>query len=127
MKLLIRLFKELPVKTVLCSSTTMIHRRFHEFHPIYGDVVGWEHLESWRQRMEGKSKLSGKSRRAGSLPISTLIDLRKVEAKDWKQVVLYRWHDGGRHYNGADCQRRPCRNPRISGCEMEGKHSGFIK
>jgi len=91
-ELLIKLFKELPVS----ESFIFINDHdplplFYEFRSIYGDVVGWEYLN--RGGREWKVKVTRIEESLGRefTDISTLIDLRKVEQKDWKQVIFHRY------------------------------------
>lgn len=91
-ELLIRLFKELPVK----DSFVFINDHdplplFYEFRSIYGDVVGWEYLNRGGREWKVKVTRLEESQGREFTDISTLIDLRKVEAKDWKQVVFHRY------------------------------------
>ncbi len=87
-----KLFKELPAG----ESFTFINDHdpkplYYEFRSIFGDVVGWEYLqrdpEEWKVRVTRIAD-SESDKESG---VSTLIDLRAVEAKDWKYTVFHRY------------------------------------
>lgn len=91
-ELLLALFKELPVN----DSFTFINDHdplplYYEFRSIHGDVVGWEYINKggreWKVKVTRTEASQGKDFKG----ISTLIDLRKVEEKDWKHVVFHRY------------------------------------
>lgn len=91
-KLLLQVFKDLPVS----ENFTFINDHdpiplYYEFRSIYGDVVGWEYLNKggreWTVRVTKTEASKGKSF-AG---ISTLMDLRKIDEKDWKHVIFHRY------------------------------------
>ncbi|MBS1579386.1 MAG: DUF2249 domain-containing protein [Bacteroidetes bacterium] len=91
-ELLIKLFKELPVsENFIFINDHDPLPLFYEFRSIYGDVVGWEYLN--RGGREWKVKVTRIEESLGRefTDISTLIDLRKVEQKDWKQVIFHRY------------------------------------
>lgn len=91
-ELLIKLFGELPVgdSFVFVNDHDPIPL-YYEFKSIHGDVVGWEYLN--RGGREWKVKVTRTEASQGELSagVSTLIDLRRVEPKDWKQVVFHRY------------------------------------
>lgn len=91
-ELLLKMFKELPVQ----ESFVFINDHdplplFYEFRSIHGDVVGWEYLNrggrDWKVKVTRLEASQGREFK----DISTLMDLRKVEAKDWKHVVFHRY------------------------------------
>ena len=91
-ELLLQLFKELPVQ----ESFTFINDHdpiplFYEFRSIYGDVVGWEYLNKGGREWKVKVTRTEESQGRTFDDIATLIDLRKVEPNDWKQVVFHRY------------------------------------
>ncbi|HRP52342.1 MAG TPA: DUF2249 domain-containing protein [Fluviicola sp.] len=91
-ELLIKLFNDLPVK----DTFTFINDHdpiplFYEFRSIYGDVVGWEYLNKGGREWKVKVTKTDESIGREFNDISTLIDLRKVDEKEWKQVVFHRY------------------------------------
>jgi len=91
-ELLIQLFKDLPVG----DSFDFINDHdpiplFYEFRSIYGDVVGWEYLNrggrEWKVRVSRLEASKGVEMEG----ISTLLDLRKADKKEWKQIVFHRY------------------------------------
>ncbi len=91
-ELLIQLFKDLPVG----DSFDFINDHdpiplFYEFRSIYGDVVGWEYLNrggrEWKVRVSRMEASKGVEMEG----ISTLLDLRKADKKEWKQIVFHRY------------------------------------
>lgn len=91
-KLLLQLFGELPAGAdfVFINDHDPIPL-YYEFRSIYGDVVGWEYLNKggreWKVRVSRTAISTGKQ----SAGISTTMDLRKVDPKDWKHVVFHRY------------------------------------
>ncbi|SMO65535.1 DUF2249 domain-containing protein [Gracilimonas mengyeensis] len=89
---LLKLFKELPAG----GSFVFINDHdpkplYYEFRSIFGDVVGWEYLErdpeEWKVHVT-RTEASEGSKSSG---ISTLIDLRKTDKKDWKYTIFHRY------------------------------------
>jgi uncharacterized protein (DUF2249 family) len=91
-ELLLKIFGELPVgeSFVFINDHDPIPL-YYEFKSIHGDVVGWEYLN--RGGREWKVKVTRTEASLGRQfkDIATLIDLRKVDKKDWKQVVFHRY------------------------------------
>ncbi|MBS1628347.1 MAG: DUF2249 domain-containing protein [Bacteroidetes bacterium] len=91
-ELLIKLFKELPVnENFIFINDHDPLPLFYEFRSIYGDVVGWEYLNRGGREWKVKVTRIEESQGREFTDISTLIDLRKVEQKDWKQVIFHRY------------------------------------
>ncbi len=124
-ELLLALFKELPVN----DSFTFINDHdplplYYEFRSIHGDVVGWEYINKggreWKVKVTRTEASQGKDFKG----ISTLIDLRKVEEKDWKHVVFHRY---GMMEEGDTMELVSAQDPKeIHGVfvqKFEGKHS----
>ncbi len=91
-KLLLQMFKDLPV----AGSFVFINDHdpiplYYEFKSIYGDVVGWEYLNRGGREWKVKVTRTGDSEALEMKDVATLIDLRKTEKKDWKQVVFHRY------------------------------------
>lgn len=91
-ELLIRLFGALPVTDsfVFVNDHDPIPL-YYEFKSIHGDVVGWEYLNRGGREWKVKVTRTEASQGRQSEGVSTLIDLRRVEPKDWKQVVFHRY------------------------------------
>ncbi len=128
-EMLIQMFKELPVG----HSFTFINDHdplplFYEFRSIYGDVVGWEYLN--RGGREWKVKVTRTEASVGRefTDIATLIDLRKVDKKDWKQVVFHRY---GMMEQGTTMELIASEDPsEIHGIfvqKFEGQHAWIYK
>ena len=91
-KRLIQLFKELPVD----ESFIFINDHdpiplYYEFRSIYGDVVGWEYLNRGGREWKVKVTRTEASQGRTFTDISTLLDLRKAQPKEWKQIVFHRY------------------------------------
>src|SRR5690606_10001254 len=89
---LLLLFKELPVH----DNFTFINDHdplplYYEFLSIYGDVVGWEYLNRGGREWKVKVTRLEASQGREFTDISTLLDLRKAEEKQWKQIVFHRY------------------------------------
>lgn len=91
-ELLLKIFGELPVgeSFVFINDHDPIPL-YYEFKSIHGDVVGWEYLNrggrEWRVRVTRTAASLG----ACYADVATLLDLRKMDRKDWKQVVFHRY------------------------------------
>lgn len=91
-KKLIHLFGELPVN----ESFVFINDHdpiplYYEFRSIYGDVVGWEYLNRGGREWKVKVTRTEASQGREFTDISTLLDLRKADKKEWKQIVFHRY------------------------------------
>lgn len=89
---LLKLFKELPAG----DSFVFINDHdpkplYYEFRSIYGDVVGWEYLQRGGQEWKVRVTRTESSQGREFEDISTLIDLRKADRKDWKYAVFHRY------------------------------------
>lgn len=89
---LLKLFKELPAG----DSFVFINDHdpkplYYEFRSIYGDVVGWEYLQRGGQEWKVRVTRTEPSRGRNFDEISTLMDLRKADKKDWKYAVFHRY------------------------------------
>ncbi len=91
-KRLIQLFKELPVNDhfIFINDHDPIPL-YYEFRSIYGDVVGWEYLNRGGREWKVKVTRTEASQGREFADISTLLDLRKVDEKEWKQIVFHRY------------------------------------
>ncbi|HTO16753.1 MAG TPA: DUF2249 domain-containing protein [Edaphocola sp.] len=91
-ELLLKMFSELPVG----EDFTFINDHdplplYYEFRSIHGDVVGWDYLNKGGRDWKVKVTRTESSQGREFTDISTLMDLRKVEAKDWKHVIFHRY------------------------------------
>ena len=91
-ELLIKLFKDLPVD----DSFVFINDHdplplFYEFRSIYGDVVGWEYLNRGGRDWKVKVTRLEESKGVELNDISTVLDLRKADKKEWKHIVFHRY------------------------------------
>ena len=89
---LLKLFKELPAG----DSFVFINDHdpkplYYEFRSIYGDVVGWDYLQKGPKDWKVRVTRTGPSKGREFKGISTLMDLRKVEKKDWNFAVFHRY------------------------------------
>ncbi len=91
-ELLIRLFRELPVDDhfIFINDHDPLPL-FYEFRSIYGDVVGWDYLNRGGREWKVKVTRLEASKGVEFDDISTLLDLRKADQKEWKQIVFHRY------------------------------------
>lgn len=90
--LLLGMFQDLPVG----ESFTFINDHdplplYYEFRSIHGDVVGWEYLKKGGRDWTVTVTRTEESQGREFTDISTLMDLRKIETKDWKHVIFHRY------------------------------------
>lgn len=87
-----KLFKELPAE----ESFIFINDHdpkplYYEFRSIFGNVVGWEYLntdpDEWKVKVTRTDPSEGRKYEGAS----TLMDLREAEKKDWKYAVFHRY------------------------------------
>lgn len=126
---LIQLFKELPVD----ESFVFINDHdpiplYYEFRSIYGDVVGWEYLNKGGREWTVKVTRTEDSQGREFTDVSTLLDLRKADEKEWKQIVFHRY---GMMEKGDTMEIISAVKPQeIHGIfvrKFEGKHSWVYK
>ncbi len=91
-EMLLKMFKELPVgESFIFINDHDPLPLYYEFRSIHGDVVGWEYLQKggrdWKVKVTRMEASVGRE----FTDISTLMDLRKIENKDWKHVVFHRY------------------------------------
>lgn len=91
-ELLLKMFRELPVS----QSFTFINDHdpiplYYEFRSVFGDVVGWEYLNKGGREWKVKVTRTEESQGREFTDISTLLDLRKADKKEWKQIVFHRY------------------------------------
>lgn len=89
---LLQLFKELPVENhfIFINDHDPIPL-YYEFRSIYGDVVGWEYLKRGGREWTVKVIRLEASQGREFTDISTLLDLRNADEKEWKQIVFHRY------------------------------------
>lgn len=101
---------------------------YYEFRSIFGDVVEWEYLN--RGGREWKVKVTRTEDSVGRefTDVSTLLDLRKADKKDWKQVVFHRY---GMMEEGTTmeiiCKEDPKEIHGIFVSKFDGKHKWVYK
>src|SRR5699024_4771450 len=89
---LLRLFKELPAgESFIFINDHDPKPLYYEFRSIYGDVVGWDYLQRGGQEWKVKVTRTEDSKGREFEGVSTLMDLRKAEKKDWKYAVFHRY------------------------------------
>lgn len=91
-KLLTRLFKELPVGHSFTFTNDHDPKPlYYEFCSIYGDVVGWEYIQSGGDEWTVKVTRTGESEGRKFTGASTLMDLRKTKEQDSLHAVFHRY------------------------------------
>src|SRR5690242_2915066 len=124
-ELLLKVFKDLPVG----ESFVFINDHdplplFYEFRSVYGDVVDWEYLNRGGREWKVKVTRTEDSQGREFTDISTLLDLRKADPKDWKQIVFHRY---GMMEEGTTMEIISKEDPKdihhIFIQKFEGKHS----
>jgi len=89
---LLKLFKELPVdESFIFINDHDPKPLYYEFRSIYGNVVGWEYLQRGGKEWKVKVTRTEASQGREFEDISTLMDLRKTDKKDWKYAVFHRY------------------------------------
>lgn len=128
-ELLLKMFRELPVS----QSFTFINDHdpiplYYEFRSVFGDVVGWEYLNKGGREWKVKVTRTEESQGREFKDISTLLDLRKADKKEWKQIVFHRY---GMMEEGTIMEIISSEDPgEIHGIFMqkfEGKHRWIYK
>ncbi|REL38600.1 DUF2249 domain-containing protein [Rhodohalobacter sp. SW132] len=89
---LLKLFKDLPAG----DSFVFINDHdpkplYYEFRSIFGDVVGWEYLQRDPEEWKVRVTRTADSEADKDNDVSTLIDLRKADKKDWKYTLFHRY------------------------------------
>ncbi|OKL38521.1 DUF2249 domain-containing protein [Pontibacter flavimaris] len=91
-ELLLKLFSELEVdKSFVFINDHDPIPLYYEFKSIHGDVVGWEYLNRGGRDWKVKVTRTAASEARDFEGVSTLLDLRQMDKKDWKQVVFHRY------------------------------------
>lgn len=91
-KLLLQMFRDLPVnETFIFINDHDPIPLYYEFRSVFGDVVGWEYLNKGGREWKVRVTRTDASRGREFTDISTLMDLRKVDQKDWKHVIFHRY------------------------------------
>lgn len=91
-EILHKLFADLPVG----KSFTFINDHdpkplYYEFRSVFGDVVDWEYLSRDPEAWKVCVTRTADSEADKTDDVSSLIDLRKTEKKDWKYTVFHRY------------------------------------
>ncbi len=91
-KKLIKDFKELTVgESFIFINDHDPIPLYYEFRSVYGDVVDWEYLNRGGRKWKVKVTRTENSVGREFNDISTMMDLRKVDKKRWKQVIFHRY------------------------------------
>ena len=91
-EMLIKIFKDLPAgESFIFINDHDPIPLYYEFRSIYGDVVGWEYLNKGGREWKVKVTRTEESKGREFTDISTLLDLRKADKKEWKQIVFHRY------------------------------------
>lgn len=91
-ELLLKIFKDLPVgESFIFINDHDPVPLFYEFRSIHGDVVGWEYLNRGGREWKVKVTRTEVSKEREMKNVATLLDLRKVDKRDWKQIVFHRY------------------------------------
>lgn len=64
---------------------------YYELKSLYGDVVAWEYLNKGGRDWKVKITRTEESKGRELSGVSTVMDLRKAEKKDWKYTVFHRY------------------------------------
>lgn len=128
-ELLLRLFKDLGVgESFIFINDHDPIPLYYEFLSIYGNVVGWVYLNRGGREWKVQVTKTEASKGIEFDGISTLIDLRKTDKKDWKQVVFHRY---GMMEEGTTMGLVSADNPEeihdIFNQKFAGKHSWKYK
>jgi len=91
-KKLLKMFKDLPAG----DSFVFINDHdpkplYYEFRSIFGDVVGWEYLKREPEEWKVRVTRTEESEEDKDSIVSTKIDLRRADPKDWKYTVFHRY------------------------------------
>jgi uncharacterized protein (DUF2249 family) len=128
-KKLLRIFKELPVgKSFVFINDHDPKPLYYEFRSVYGDVVDWEYLNRGGREWKVKVTRTEASQCREFIDISTLLDLRKADEDDWKQVVFHRY---GMMEEGTTMEIIAKKDPidihHVFIRKFEGKHTWIYK
>lgn len=89
---LLKLFKELPAgDSFIFINDHDPKPLYYEFRSIFGDVVGWEYLQRDPDEWKVRVTRTAESEADKDSTVSTLIDLRKADKKDWKYIIFHRY------------------------------------
>jgi uncharacterized protein (DUF2249 family) len=87
---LLKLFKDLPAgESFVFINDHDPKPLYYEFRSIFGDVVGWEYLQRDPEEWKVRVTRTEDSEADKDSSVSTLIDLRKAEKKDWKYTIFH--------------------------------------
>lgn len=89
---LLKLFKDLPAgDSFIFINDHDPKPLYYEFRSIFGDVVGWEYLKRDPEEWKVQVTRTADSEADKDSKVSTLIDLRKADKKDWKYTIFHRY------------------------------------
>ena len=128
-ELLLKLFKELPAgETFIFINDHDPIPLYYEFKSVYGDVVGWEYLNRGGREWKVKVTRTEASEGRTFKDIATLLDLGKIDSKNWRQVVFHRY---GMMQEGTTMELIAKEDPKeihdIFQRKFEGKHRWTYK
>jgi uncharacterized protein (DUF2249 family) len=128
-ELLLKLFKELATgKNFIFINDHDPLLLYYELRSVFGDVVAWEYLNRGGREWKVKLTRTEDSLGRGFTGISTLLDLRKAEAKVWTQLVF---HSYGMMEAGTTMELISKEDPvgihHIFVRKFEGKHSWIYR
>jgi uncharacterized protein (DUF2249 family) len=124
-----KLFKELPVgDNFIFINDHDPKPLYYEFRSIFGDVVGWEYLQRDPEEWKVCVTRTAASEEDKASDISTLIDLRAVDKKDWKYTIFHRY---GMMLPGDTMELRASEVPKeihtIFRNKFDGEHSWIVR
>jgi uncharacterized protein (DUF2249 family) len=89
---LLTLFKELPKgESFIFINDHDPKPLYHEFRSIFGDVVDWEYLKRAPEEWKVKVTRTETSEEDKDSNVTTKIDLRRTDPKDWKYTIFHRY------------------------------------
>jgi uncharacterized protein (DUF2249 family) len=99
---LLKLFKDLPAgESFVFINDHDPKPLYYEFRSIFGDVVGWEYLQRDPEEWKVRVTRTAESQADKDNDVSTLIDLRKADKKDWKYTIFHRYLNFRKRVNSA--------------------------
>lgn len=126
---LLTLFKDLPAgESFVFINDHDPKPLYYEFRSIFGDVVGWDYLKRDPDEWKVRVIRTAASESSKSSNVSTLIDLRKADKKEWKYTIFHRY---GMMLTNDVMEIRAAEDPeeihQIFQKKFEGEHSWEYK
>jgi uncharacterized protein (DUF2249 family) len=89
---LLKLFKDLPAgESFVFINDHDPKPLYYEFRSIFGDVVGWEYLKRDPEEWKVRVTRTAASEEDKDSSVSTKIDLRRTDPKEWKYTIFHRY------------------------------------